>query len=340
MAPAGSRYCFCGFEYRHLDLTPDASGIPFSPPKGTGLPLPVPTSYTYYTPFAKGDQNIARVFASDRLDVNDLLVINTRTSFSNRIVDILRNAGGSVTQIGNEYSLTNRQLREQNDDINDFIYQLEPTWHFLTGNVKHVLVTGVEARSVDVELERQTANLPNIANIFAPVVPEQSLGQLTFLCAAGNSCYNDHLWAHYYGVYAIDQMDLTDAWKVRADRPAELVHDCGRGEHIFAHKSRQRLSLPIYTHRVPVRGLVFRLREPTRRSLGGWHRFITCVKICRYLAATPIASIPFSIPKSRNRWPRRRSTAQCMKLASLSVAIDSSPWRRLSFRARARTYSR
>ena len=203
------------FEYRHLDLTPDASGIPFSPPKGTGLPLPVPTSYTYYTPFAKGDQNIARVFASDAWTVNDLLVINTRTSFSNKIVDILRNAGGSVTQIGNEYSLTNRQLREQNDDINDFIYQLEPTWHFLTGNVKHVLVTGVEARSVDVESERQTANLPNIANIFAPVVPEQSLGQLTFLCAAGNSCYNDHLWAHYYGAYAIDQMDLTDAWKVR-----------------------------------------------------------------------------------------------------------------------------
>jgi TonB-dependent Receptor Plug Domain len=29
------------FELRHLDLTPDATGIPFSPPKGTGLPLSV-----------------------------------------------------------------------------------------------------------------------------------------------------------------------------------------------------------------------------------------------------------------------------------------------------------
>ncbi len=203
------------FEYSLLDLTPDASGIPFSPPKGTGLPLAVPISYTYYTPFAKGDQDIAKVFASDAWTVSDLLVVNTRTSFMNREVDILRNAGGSVTLVGDEYSLTNRQLREQNDDVNDFIFQFEPTWHFLIGNVKNVLITGADARWVDVESVRETANLPNIANIYAPVVPEQSLSQLVFECAAGNSCYNDHLWAHYYGAYAIDQMDLTEAWKVR-----------------------------------------------------------------------------------------------------------------------------
>src|SRR5580704_6228614 len=53
------------FELRHLDLTPDAAGIPFSPPKGTGLPLAVPTGFTYYTPFARGDQDIARLFGSD-----------------------------------------------------------------------------------------------------------------------------------------------------------------------------------------------------------------------------------------------------------------------------------
>jgi iron complex outermembrane receptor protein len=203
------------FGYQHLDVTPDASGIPFSPPKGTGLPLAVPTSFTYYTPFAKGDQDIARLFASDAWTVSDLLVVNTRTSFMNRSVDILRNAGGSVTQVGDEYSLTNRQLREQNDDVNDIIFQFEPTWHFLTAGVKHTLITGADARWVDVESVRETANLPNIANIYAPVVPEQSLSQLVFQCAAGNSCYNDHLWAQYYGLYAIDQIDLTNAWKVR-----------------------------------------------------------------------------------------------------------------------------
>jgi len=203
------------FEYRHLDLTADAAGIPFSPPAGKGLPLAVPTTFTYYTPFAKGDQDIAGIFASDAWYLSDLLTLNTRTSFSNRNVDLLRNAGGSVTLVGDEYSLTNRQLREQSDDINDFIYQFEPTWHFLTGSVKHTLITGADARWVDVESQRQTAALPNIADIFAPVVPETSLSQLTFQCASGFSCYDDHLWAHYYGLYAIDQMDLTDAWKLR-----------------------------------------------------------------------------------------------------------------------------
>jgi iron complex outermembrane recepter protein len=203
------------FEYRHLDLTADATGIPFSPPNGTGLPLAVPTSYTYYTPFAKGEQDIAGIYASDSWYLNSLLTINQKTSFTNRDLDILRNAGGTVSLVGGEYSLINRQLREQTDDVNDFIYQFEPTWHFLTGSVKHVLITGADVRWVDVESQRQTANLPNIANIFAPVVPETSLSQLTFLCAAGNSCYNDHLWAHYYGVYAIDQIDLTEAWKLR-----------------------------------------------------------------------------------------------------------------------------
>jgi len=203
------------FEYRHLDLTPDAAGIPFTPPKGTGLPLPVPTNFTYYTPFAKGDQDIARLFVSDAWTVSDVLTVNNRASFTNRTVDILRNAGGTVNLLGADYALINRQLREQNDEINDLIYQIEPTWHFTTGSVRHVLVTGAEVRKIDVDSARQTADLPNIANIYAPVVPEQSLSGLTFLCNAGHSCYNDQLWARYYGVYLIDQIDLSNAWKLR-----------------------------------------------------------------------------------------------------------------------------
>jgi iron complex outermembrane receptor protein len=203
------------FELRHLDLTPDAAGIPFSPPKGTGLPLAVPTGFTYYTPFARGDQDIARLFGSDAWTVNNVLTVNTRASFTNRTVDILRNAGGTVSLLGANYGLINRQLRGQNDDIDDLIFQIEPTWRFMTGSVGHVLLTGAEARKIDVDSSRQTADLPNISNIFAPVVPEQSLAGLTFKCDAGHSCYNDNLWARYYGLYAIDQIDMTEAWKVR-----------------------------------------------------------------------------------------------------------------------------
>src|SRR5262249_28588261 len=68
---------------------------------------------------------------------------------------------------------------------------------------------------VDASSERTTADLPNIANIFAPVVPEQNAANLFFKCDATHSCYNDKLWARFYGLYAIDQIALSDALKVR-----------------------------------------------------------------------------------------------------------------------------
>lgn len=203
------------FEYHHFDVLPDATGIPFSPPKGTGQPLPVPPDYRYYTPFAKGDQDIVGVTATDAWRVTDYLTVNDQIFFSNRTVDILRNSGGSVTLNGSEYALTSRQLRMQNDDVDNLIYQFEPTWHFETSRIKHTLITGFEAQHVDVHSTRSTADLPNIGNIYNPVVPEQSLADLTFKCDAGHSCYNDNLWARYYGLYLVDQMDVTDALKIR-----------------------------------------------------------------------------------------------------------------------------
>jgi iron complex outermembrane receptor protein len=203
------------FEYRHIEQLPDATGIPFSPPNGTGLPLPVPANFRYYTPFAEGNQDIARVFASDAWTVNDFLTVNERAAFTNRSVDIFRNTGGSVNLIGSAYGLTNRQLRAQGDNVNDLIYQAEPTWKFQIGEVKQTLLSGFEARRVDAQSARSTADLPNIGNIFGPVVPEQSLSSLVFKCDAGHSCNDDTMWARLYGLYLIDQIELGDALKLR-----------------------------------------------------------------------------------------------------------------------------
>jgi iron complex outermembrane recepter protein len=203
------------FDYQHLAFQPDAAGIPFSPPKGTGEPLSVSPEAHYFTPFAQGTQDIVGVFASDSWTITDYLSIDNELSFTNRQVDVLRNAGGSVTLIGSMYELTGRQLRQQNDEINDLVYQFQPVWHFQTGSINHSLVTGFELNRVDAASNRATADLPNIVNIFQPVVPEQSEAALTFKCDAGHSCYNDELWARYYGIYAVDQMDVTDAIKLR-----------------------------------------------------------------------------------------------------------------------------
>ena len=46
--------------------------------------------------------------------------------------------------------------------------------------------------------------------------PELSAAGLKFQCDAKHSCDNDHLVADYYGLYATDQIDMTDRWKLRA----------------------------------------------------------------------------------------------------------------------------
>ena len=51
-------------------------------------------------------------------------------------------------------------------------YQFEPVWTFMTGSVGHTLLTGLEAIHQTTYTQRQTADLSNIANVFAPVPPE------------------------------------------------------------------------------------------------------------------------------------------------------------------------
>ena len=192
-------------EYHHLENRPDAIGLPFSLPAGTGRPLDVPRGFRYYTPFAFADQDIKRVYLSDAWTAADFLTVNLRTSYTDRDVDLARNAGGRITKTGALYALAGRQLREQGDRQHDWVIQAEPTWHFATGPIEHVLVTGGEYRRVDTHTFRSTADLPNIANVLDPVVPETSLGSLSFLCNASHSCNDADLSARFYGLYAIEQ---------------------------------------------------------------------------------------------------------------------------------------
>lgn len=46
--------------------------------------------------------------------------------------------------------------------------------------------------------------------------PETSASGLTFKCDASHSCDDDHLEATYLSLYATDQIDVTDRWKIRA----------------------------------------------------------------------------------------------------------------------------
>ena len=108
-----------------------------------------------------------------------------------------------------------RQLRQQFDMDNSVDYQFEPVWKFNTGPVFHTLLTGFEAIRQNTNTQRETASLPNIANVFAPITPEPP-GSPIFQCDAKHSCDDDRLAATYLSAYATDQIDVTDRLKVRA----------------------------------------------------------------------------------------------------------------------------
>jgi iron complex outermembrane recepter protein len=199
---------------RHIAQTPDAYGLIYlhgSPISG------VSTDAKYSTPFSFANQDYVRPTLTDKWDVTDFLTINNRFSYAHRDIDVMRN-NDSMSATGTHIvgdTLVGRQLRSQDDSDGSFDYQFEPVWKFGTGSIRHTLVTGFEYQHQVLDTRRTTADLPNIANIFAPEPAELNPAGLRFQCDAKHSCDDDHLVADFYGLYATDQMDLTDKWKLR-----------------------------------------------------------------------------------------------------------------------------
>ncbi len=199
---------------RHIEQTPDSYGLIYL----NGSPITgVSTGAKYSTPFSFANQDYIRPTLTDRWDVNDFLTINNRLSYTHRDIDVMRNndsmSASGTHIVGN--TLVGRQLRSQDDSDSSLDYQFEPVWKFGTGSIRHTLLTGFEYQHQVMDTQRTTADLPNITNIFAPTPAELTPASLNFLCDAKHSCDNDHMVADYYGLYATDQIDLTDRWKLR-----------------------------------------------------------------------------------------------------------------------------
>jgi iron complex outermembrane recepter protein len=206
---------------RHINQTPDSYGLIYL----NGSPITgVSTDAKYSTPFAFAKQDYIRPTFTDKWDVTDFLTINNRFSYTHRDIDAQRNndsmtainsaSGTHIEVVNGVDQLWGRQLRSQDDSDSSIDYQFEPVWKFSTGSIRHTLLTGFEYQHEVLDTQRETADLPNITNIFAPVASEGP-ASLIFQCDAKHSCDNDHLVADYYGLYATDQMDLTDKWKLR-----------------------------------------------------------------------------------------------------------------------------
>jgi iron complex outermembrane receptor protein len=211
---AGDHTLNFSLDARHIEQTPDAYGLIYL----NGSPITgAATDAKFSTPFSFANQDFIRPTFADRWDVTDFLTINNRLSYTHRAIDAMRN-NDSMSATGTHIvgdTLVGRQLRSQNDSEGFLDYQFEPVWKFATGSIRHTLLTGFEYQRQTLDTQRVTADLPNITNIFAPVPPELSPNSLTFQCDAKHSCDNDRLLGNFYGLYATDQVDLTERWKLR-----------------------------------------------------------------------------------------------------------------------------
>jgi iron complex outermembrane recepter protein len=213
---AGDHLFEFALDVRHTNQTPDSYGIIYF----DGSPIKnVPIDAKYSTPFAFAKEDYVRPTFSDHWEVSNFLTINNRFSYLYRSLDLLRNGDSTSTEVSTSGStageVVGRQLRQQHDTDNDFDYQLEPVWKFVTGTATHTLLTGFEYQHQSMDTDRTTADLPNIANAFAPSPPETSANGLNFLCDSKHSCDDDQLVANYYSLYATDQVDVTDNFKIR-----------------------------------------------------------------------------------------------------------------------------
>jgi iron complex outermembrane receptor protein len=208
----GNHVTDLAFDLRNIHETPDSYGLIYF----NGAPIhDVPRKAMYSSPFSQSSSDFARTTVSDQWTVNDDLTINNRFSWLHRSLDVVVNGDSASTKVSNG-QVVSRQLREQNDTDRSIDYQFEPVWRFSTGSLQHTLLTGFEYQQQKLSTDRATADLPNIPDAFNPVPPETSLTAVPFLCDAKHSCDDDRLGARYYSAYATDQIDVTDAFKVRA----------------------------------------------------------------------------------------------------------------------------
>ena len=208
----GNHLTDLALDLRNIHETPDSYGLIYF----NGTPIhDVSRKAMYSSPFSESRSDFARTTLSDQWTVNDSLTINNRFSYLHRSLDVVVNGDSASTKVTND-QVVNRQLREQNDSDRSIDYQFEPVWRFATGSLQHTLLTGFEYQQQKLSTDRATADLPNVPDAFSPVPPENSLTSVTFLCDARHSCDDDRLGARYYSAYATDQVDVTDAFKVRA----------------------------------------------------------------------------------------------------------------------------
>ena len=195
-------------DWRDIRVTPDNYGILFD--RNGRLPA-VPREARYYSPFNFADQRIRRATVGHEWRVSESLIWRTALVDEQRDLDLARNAGVNVADAAGR--ITGRSGRTQRDDAAYRLLRTELLWKGETAGLSHTLLAGAEYADTNIDTVRVGYNLPSIASIANPVVPETSLAGLAPVASQG---FNRRIEARNPAVFVQDQIALGPQIKVRA----------------------------------------------------------------------------------------------------------------------------
>lgn len=195
------------YDHRDIKIKPDNYGIIFNSQRQLA---PVSRETHYDTPFNFTNQKMDQLSVAHDWQLNGALSMKTAVVVDHRDLNFLRNGGGNGGNAAN--AMTSREARAQSDQMRFTTVQNELTYKFGEGAIKHTVLAGVEYSSARLHTARTSYSLPNITNINAPVITETSLANAT----ASALAYDRQLRSDTWSLYAQDQVDLGNQFKVRA----------------------------------------------------------------------------------------------------------------------------
>lgn len=205
---ASDKSLLVDIDARDIKITPDNYGILFD---ANGKIADVSQKTRYYSPMNRTEQHVNRIGLTHDWAISDALSMRTALSADSRRLNLVRNAGGNGGNAAN--ASTGRTLRAQADDAQYITLQNELIWKLDFDKVKHTVLAGYEYQNTDIDTIRTGYTLPNINNIFAPVVSETSINGLPI---RAQDAFNRKISSDTHSVYVQDQLAFGEKFKVRA----------------------------------------------------------------------------------------------------------------------------
>jgi iron complex outermembrane recepter protein len=217
------------YDLRRSEIVPDNYGIPYAPidpmaPARNERPLRVDPENRYYSPFNDVSQTMHRLTARHEWRASDALEVRAAVAFDARELHILRNAGGAVTATEEGLSHTARTAREQDDESRYFVVQNEIVARAGSGPVEHTLLLGLEAEQARIDTQRDDITVPNIADVYAPVIQEAATSDFE-----RQPSFDRRLRSTSVGVYAQEQLGLWSFVELRASGRFDRVQFADAG---------------------------------------------------------------------------------------------------------------